>query len=200
MPSNQLEALMTCGCCGGNCVGCCVPVDEGTNAPQNIPYAIVAPSCSELDGFSSVFLPSAPPPSQSLSRCGVCGIYYSQDQTPTIEGRAYMPPAPCSIIPVSSTFGPWTFTLHCEERSTPRAASGLDDCCSRLLLGVTIGDIAGGIDFYIAPSSCSCDGGLSIIFPLDDMIVQTWLDPGIFCPIDGLFPWLCNMAGATLVI
>ena len=203
MPSNQLEALMWCGCqCGGVCPGCCVPVEDGTNAPLDIPFEISAPGCTELDGFSSVFEPSAPPPSQPLKVCGVCGIYQARDLTPTVAGAAYQPPDPCFLLSPPTfnvcEFGPWRFSLHCETPLGLTDNQALESCCRRLRLGIAlIDDVA---YTYINPSSCSCTPELSAIFNLEDLITQTWLDPGVFCPIDGCFPWTCSMAGATLII
>jgi len=189
-------------CCGQfGCVGCCVPVAEGTNAPLNIPFEISAPGCPELDGWASQFIPSAPPPSQELSACGVCGVYAAEDLTPTVQGAAYNPPAPCVLLSPPGyvgVFGPWRFTLHCDEGPAPSGTDHLDSCCSRLRLGISLH--GGTTERLVTASSCSCVGGLSVIFPLDDLIDVSWLDPGIFCPIDGQFPWACSMAGATLVI
>jgi len=191
-------------CCGeGGCIGCCVPVADGTNAPLNIPFEISAPNCPKLDGFSGLFVPAAPPPAQDLSPCGVCGAYQADSISPTVDGAFYNPPAPCFLLSPPgfvTPIGPWLFSLHCDSRTPPRG-SDLPNCCKRLLLGIarTEGGIIGDLRF-IAPSACSCEGGLSAIYPLDDLIEQTWLDPGIFCPIDGAFPWNCDLAGATLVV
>lgn len=190
-------------CCGqAACVGCCVPLADGTNAPQNIPFEISAPGCPELDGWSSVFVPVAPPTSQPLSACGACGEYAAQDLTPGIAAQAYNPPDPCVLLTPPSytaTFGPYQFNLRCDEGPPPAGTSHLDSCCRRLLLAVNW-PTTSSPERVFAALSCSCEGGLSAIFPLDQLIEQTWDDPGIFCPIDGQFPFTCNMGGATLVI
>lgn len=204
MPSNQLEAILQCGCnCGQvGCVGCCVPVADGTNAPLNIAFEISAPGCPELDGWGSEFVPVAPPTSQDLSACGVCGIYAAADLTPGIAAAAYNPPEPCILLSppaYNAVFGPYRINLECGEGAAPEGTNHLDNCCRRLFLRVTWPDISSESRIILA-ASCSCEGGLSAIFPLDELIEQTWLDPGIFCPIDGQFPWACNLAGATLII
>jgi len=187
-------------CCGGNCIGCCVPTDTGTNAPQDIPFEISAPACAELDGFASVFSPVAPPPSQDLEPCGVCGAYQADDLTSDVRGAVYNPPF-CTLLspPVFDPcrFGAWRFSLHCDTPLGLSDPEALATCCRRLRLGIARAD---GVTYsYLTASSCSCDP-LSAVFDISDLIDVTWTDPGATCAIDGCFPWTCDMTGATLVI
>jgi hypothetical protein len=204
MPSNQMQALLECGCsCTSGCIGCCVPVDEGTNAPQEIPFTISAPSCPELDGYSGIFDPVAPPTSQELLLCGVCGIYAARAVTPDVDGAFYNPPAPCVLISPGCTFGPWRFGLHCETPLGLSDNAALESCCRRLRLSWAREAGGGGtpeVDtFYTDPISCECNP-LMAIFSIADLIPQSWTSPGIFCSIDGCFPIACDLSGATLII
>jgi hypothetical protein len=189
----------TC-CCDTACPGCCVPA-YSDNTPLDIPFEISAPACAELDGFASVFEPSAPGPSATTGPCGVCGIYRARDLTSDVRGAAYNPPAPCTLLapPVHDPcrFGPWRFSLHCDTPLGLTDNAALDSCCRRLRLGVAFIDDV--VYRYIAPTSCSCDP-LSAIFSLSDLIDVTWLDPGVTCAIDGCFPSACSLVGAELVI
>lgn len=188
-------------CCDSGCIGCCVPVDAGTNAPQNIPFEISAPSCPELDGWAGIFVPVAPPLSQDLSRCGVCGIYAANNPTPSIDGDSYNPPSPCVLLPSSCTIGPFRFGLHCTTPLIPLNES-LATCCRRLLLSMNLNGGTSEDDVYVNPTSCVCDP-LSAIYDISGLfpLFQTWVDPGVTCPIDGCFPNAgCDLTGATLII
>lgn len=217
MPSNQQQALFNCNCnCSdGQCNGCCFPLD-GDGNQIDIPYEISAPSCPELDGFSDSFYPLAPsdPGTRPDLPCGICGYYKGYLDTPTnasgsiytVDGAFQNPPG-CVLFtpPFSCGWGPWHFALAClnADQSGDADDPTQPSCCKRLRLYWKLKDVAGDdfdITRVIYPLSCSCEGGMTAIFPLVDLFTLV-PNPGDLCPLENCYPYNgCSLADATLVI
>lgn len=182
------EKLKEC-CCGPGCTGCCFPTDEMGN-PANIPFEIDAPGCA-LDGYTDELIPEAI--ANSTYPCGLCGSY-ALSTAFSVPGLQWMPNPPdgCDLsVECSITF---CVRLVCDglthgETSPP--AGG--ECCRGLRLLVSVpyefegavyapGDLSclGGVDIwqgYVAPDSCTCEGGLSAIFSLAKFVPLAKNDP-----------------------
>ena len=196
-------------CCGEGCTGCCFPADLSP-----IPFAIDAPGCDDLDGYTDNLVEEAVDPTQHA--CGICGSYVLSTAF-SVPGQFWNPDGMggCDLIPACAiTF---CVRLICDgdahgELDTP----GGGECCKKLRLLVAVpyefeggieGDgglgCLGGVNLwhdYVAPSSCSCEGGLSAIFPLGRFVPKATDDT---CPPGPLVqPCVpdCDMSTISLVI
>ena len=166
-------------CCVGEC--CCLPVDYSNPLYPNgflkdIPYEIVAPSCSQINGVDGEFTP-IDPTSVTQRGCGVCGSF-NPIAVGVLPGIRYIDiagtcfPTPCSIN--------FCLMLTCEPGED--AASGaLDECCSRLRLWIGTNVLQAEDDGSrpdanltavsctswkkVSPSQCVCEP-LSARFPI----------------------------------
>jgi len=194
-------------CCGNDCNGCCFPADASP-----IAFEIDAPGCP-LDGYTDELIEEAVDPTEHT--CGLCGSYILSTAF-EVPGKFYNPDGEggCDLVPACSiTF---CVRLLCDYEPYGEVDTvGGDTCCKKLRLlvavpyefdGGTFGD--GGLDClgganvwygYVAPESCSCEGGLSAIFSLakfEPKAISETCPPGLVqpCVPD------CDMSNLKLVI
>lgn len=207
------RAVLKCGCCGGGCEWCCLPMDfshpeypKGVFAP--IPYQIIT-GCSELDGFAT-FAPVGPE-----EQCDEYVMFYVHDKSYfTTSAKLYIMDLPSGdVCPSTPCSSPIDFILEC----TPRfAVPGEDKKCDRLFLWVgsytwpLSGSVPGLTPFgsydplnrhwlRIRPSHCVCEGGASgasIRFPLNLSFDNSTATIGVNGACAGLpigsCVWSCN--------
>ena len=182
MPSNQLEAILLCGCGCENCTGCCLPVEADPTpyavVMSVIPWEVVSPSCPSVNGLTGNFTP-IDPTNPGIGSCGYCMTYCVYEATlfvlPGMLKVPFPPPVGCLNSPCSH--GDIKLVLECN--------GSLDTgCCDRLRLwvGMTIsggtlagdtgevppGECGGSATSWVklAPATCTCSGGLSAEFSL----------------------------------
>lgn len=206
-------------CCCATCIGCCLPT-AADPTPYDvvmiaIPWEVVAPGCPTIDGITGEFTP-IDPTAPGVGPCGYCMTYCDYGDTfVSIPGIAVIPLG--GIVGCLETpcgFGNLKFILECNNDSA-------SDCCGRLRLwvgmsldtGATLngastetppslcGSNSGLQWIKLAPTVCSCEGGMSAEFdiPLSISCDEVW-GPGDCegqpkcCQIN------CDLTGFKLVI
>ena len=194
-----------CSCgTAASCKGCCYRMEFNPTYPNgyvpNVPFAISAPTCSELDGVTGEFLRSSPTsPPQGI--CGACEPMVGIGVPAPLGILKYVLGESCFSTPCSVHI---CLVLTCEEGELP--IDGLDPCCSRLRLWIgtnfpQVGDIGeqppvegtcgmAAVSWRkVQPIACLCEGGLMARFPLNIVIRDDVFEYGI---CEGM-PLYCQM-------
>jgi hypothetical protein len=176
-------------CCGDvGCLGCCLPITDNP-APYdvvmaNIPWEVVSASCPSVDGITGEFVP-IDPTAPGIGPCGYCMTYCVPEATfitiPAALRVPFPPPVNCLLSPCSH--GDLKLVLECNDDASL-------DCCNRIRLwvgmtvsgGILVGDTGeippgecgGSATSWVklAPSSCTCEGGLSAEFSLSGLQIE----------------------------
>ena len=142
---------------------------------DNIPWEVVAPSCPSIDGVTGEFNP-IDPTNPGIGTCGYCMTYCVYESTLiVIPGVLRAPFTTCDDSPCSS--GELKLVLECNDEVD-------EGCCEKLRLwvglnisgGTLVGD-NGTVPYdcgvgtatswvKLAPTTCTCEGGLSAEFSL----------------------------------
>lgn len=205
MPSNQIEALLQCGCGCGTCTGCCFC---NQFPATNVNYVIDAPGCAELDGlFGNISGPDTGIP----TGCGSCVGLPNNLQDHLVPTYVWDDSDPENCIPQLGATFQFRFLLNCnldhpESETNPLTTEA---CCRNVRLQV-VEAATDEVRLDIAPSSCSCDPvtGMMAVFPLEKLYPDctTFYTAGVCagkptCALLGDGPGGdCTMAGATLTI
>ena len=206
MPSNQVEALLNCGCgCEGGCIGCCFC---NQFPATNVDYVIDAPNCAALDGLTGNI---SGPDTGDPTGCGSCVALINTSTTHEIPRFVWDDSIPENgCVPQPDGTLQFYFLIKCDENQPESETDPgtTDPCCRNVRLLIV--DSSAQTLREIPPSSCSCDPltGMMAIFPLDKLYPDctTFYTGGVCdglptCSQIGDGPGgSCSMAGATLTI
>ncbi len=205
MPSNQVEALLRCGCgCSGECVGCCFCSQfPATNAD----YVIDAPNCAALDGATGNV---SGPDTGIPTGCGSCVSLVNSLQThsvPTYTWDDSIPENGC--VPQPGAAFQFRFALKCDaNQATSETDPNTTEACCRNVRLLVLNAGNDEIQRTIAPLSCSCDPltGMMAIFSITELFPDctTFYNGGVCdgrptCAQLGDGPGgTCSLTGATV--
>lgn len=209
MPGGKPKRARCC-CGGGGCPGCCFPLTEDETDFLPIPFEIVAPTCVEVDGASDDFTDDALEPDPKT--CGSCGTFSTPLQL-AIPTVFWNPDGMGGCDAVEGQGFTMKFQLMCNEPHGGPDDTDEPACCRRLRLMVgttfetigtdptiTIPDL-GEFITPIAPTSCSCEGGLSAVFSLALTAIKPTENPTPECPYTpGFEVPKCDASLISLVI
>lgn len=205
MPSNQLEAIMQCGCCGSDCLGCCFC---GGYPATNVEYVIDAPNCAALDGATGNI---SGPDADTEGSCGQCTALVNNLNCHSVPTYVWDDSMPGECIPQPGAEFQFTFILRCdanqpESETDPETT---EQCCRNIRLVVMDCNLLSEYR-VIPPLSCSCLGenGITAIFDISVLLpdCETFYNGGACdgkptCTQLGDGPGgTCSLSGATLTI
>lgn len=165
MPSNQIQALMNCGCGCDTCIGCCFPWEyQGPNrVPSAIPYTISAASCLDIDNYTCNFQPYFDD-NIIEGTCGWCANAPSDcngSESIPIQGGVLADSGGICISTPCTVY--MQFALQCQN---PATGTGADSCSGSLKLVVKVNWNAPGSVVMPYPAFGAGDHTLLFLDPL----------------------------------